>query len=590
MARFSAIGVDLGTTNTMVAAVAGGGHTEVLRDREGHSSIPSVVLFDDDRTIVGHEARLRGRNKPQRLIGCAKLDLGRQYCRNRVDNAQIPPEVIQACILNTVRAEMICGVEGEVSVVIAVPAHFNEMQRQATAAAGEMAGLRVLDIINEPVAAVVAYGEHTPWLTGTQSTETQRHLLAFDLGAYTFEATLLDISAGTISTKATEYLSHLGGHDWDLCLAGYLAEHFASKHGVDPRDDAFGLDRVVSLAARAKLALSRRSHATVTVEFAGKQEIVRVTRDDFERVTAGLVDQLLKVCDRLLRQAGLKWEDLSQVPLVGGSTNMPMIQQAIKSRTGWTPVARVNPDEAVARGAAMHAVALLQARSTSVQEPRFRVKNVSTHSLGIVGVDPQTGRKINKILIPRGTPLPASATREFITKHASQQSITVDVLEGEGLNPNECVPLGRVVIRHLPEDMPDQWPVEVTYSYATNGRLSVDARIRYTDRTVHLETLRLNGVSEAHLQRWKQVVTMAPGFQKYREVVEWERQSMAPPIVLATTPEPPAPQEQTGHWAFLQRLVPFVFRRPNVAAVETHSNPMATRPTGTATPLAPENR
>lgn len=565
-----AVGIDLGTTHTIAAVVNTAGHSEMLRDREGESLMPSVVLFDTERTIVGHEARLRGRGRPSRLAACPKRDIGQPYYSQPLDGLQLPPEVIQACILNKLRLSLLDKLGHGVGVVIAVPAHFKDAQRQATAAAGEMAGLRVLDVMNEPVAVAVAFGEHTPLFDPSATVQAPTRMLIFDLGGYTFEASLLEVAAGTIRTVATERLPELGGHDWDMRLADRFAEAFIREQGCDPRESAAGLELLLQLASRAKIALSLRSHTTVSVAFEGKTCNVRVSRDEFEHMTMDLLDQTIKLCGALLRGASWEWHEVTRTLLVGGATRMPMVPHVLRKKSGKEPESRISPDEAVARGAALFAANLLQVGQSIGRVARFEVANVSTHSLGIEGVDPQTGEKTNKILIPRGTPLPAKATRDFVTRQNQQQAILIKVLEGESDNPQECVVIGRVAIRDLPPDMSDQWPVEVTYAYSAQGRITIDARIRYTDREVHLETARLGGVSEKHRARWKQLVMAAPGFAAYQEMNRWMReQDLPPPLVVVSSPPETTDEEPAPPMSFLRRIMPFAFRKSPVASVPT---------------------
>lgn len=571
MSHTTPIGIDLGTTNTLVAAVNAAGHTEMLRDREGEHLTPSVVLFDNERTIVGQEARLRGRARPARFAACPKRDIGQAYYHQPLDGLRLPPEVIEACILNKVRTAVLEPFGKDCGVVIAVPAHFNEAQRQATAAAGEMAGLKVLDIVNEPVAVALAFAEQLQYFDQHPLDLTATKLLVFDLGGYTFEATLLEIAAGTVRTIATERLPELGGHDWDLRIADLFAERFIREYGADPRESAAGLDRLLQVAAQAKIALTQRQHVTVAVGVDQHVVNVQLARDQFESITADLLAHALALCEKLLRQAGWSWSDLTQALLVGGATRMPMVSHALTERLGQTPESRIHPEEAVARGAALYAANLLSAGKAGGRLPHFTLANVSTHSLGIEGIDPITGQKVNKILLPRGTPLPAKVTRDFVTRQNHQHAITIKVLEGESPNPRECVTIGRVAIRNLPADMSEEWPVEVTYSYDAHGRITVDARLRYTDREVHLETNRVGGVSEMHRARWKQLVMAAPGFASYQEMDRWVRaMDMPPPVVVVSSPEAEPAEDASVSMSFLQRLMPFAFRRAaQPVAVET---------------------
>ena len=559
-----AVGIDLGTTNTVVAAVNAAGHTEILRTREGESLIPSVVLFGDERTIVGREAQLRGRAHPDRLAACAKRQLGMAFYDEPIGGESIPPEVIQACILQQASRECL-GQDGRRSrVVIAVPAHFNETQRHATAMAAEMSGLHLLDLVNEPLAAALAFAEDAPLFSIAETHSGPRAVLVFDLGGYTFEATLLSVRPGEITMVATDHDSFLGGHDWDMRLADMLAEPFVRSHGVDPRETPQHLDHLVQRAIQIKHALGVRSHAAVHLDFGVGSETIRITRGQLENATIDLGEQTGQLCDRLLRGAGLDWSRVSQVLLVGGATRMPMIQRMLAQRLGRDVDNRVCPEEAVARGAAIYAARALQG---SGPPPALQVTSTSTHSLGIEGVNQETGERVNKVLIPKGTPLPAKVSREFFAKSDAQRTIMFNVLEGENSDPSRCVKIGVVTLRELPPDVSEQWPIEVTYEYSQSGRLSVDARVRYTDCSVHMETVRPAGVSKAHVAQWKEVVTALPGFPPYRQVRAWERAAdAAGPLVVAGLP-PADSAQPAGVQAFLRRMMPFVFRPRKPAEV-----------------------
>ena len=559
-----AVGIDLGTTHTVVAAVNAAGHAEVLRTKEGESLIPSVVLLGDDRVVVGREAQLRGRAHPERLAACVKRQIGQTFYDQRIGGESFSPDVLQACLLQAVQREWFRESARKCGVVIAVPAHFNESQRHATAMAAEISGLALLDLLNEPIAAALAFAEHTAELTSV-SCESQPHaVLVYDLGGYTFEASILWIGPGQVSLIASDHDSFLGGHDWDLRLADYLAEPFIRHSGVDPRTDPALLEPFVQRAIQVKLALGVRDHTSLALTCRGHTEKLRITRQEFEGMASDLVARTLKICDGVVEKAGLKWSDVQNILLVGGATRMPMVRQALAKRSGRLPDDRVCADEAVARGAALYAARI---KSGQAGPPPLRISSVSTHSLGIEGADQNTGARVNKVLIPKGTPLPAAATREFMGKSLSGQVMAFNVLEGEHSHPSKCVTIGRVILKDLPPDIADQWPVEVKYEYSAAGRLTVDARVRYTDRSVHLETARPGGVSQAHVARWKEVVTAQAGLAAFRQVRAWERAADAPPPLVLAGVEPPQPKAEEsqagGVQSFLERMLPFVFgRRP----------------------------
>ena len=570
------LGIDLGTTHTVVAGINPAGHTELLRTSEGESLIPSVVLLGDDHVVVGREAQLRGRAHPDRLAACVKRQLGRTFYDQRIAGESFSPEVLQACLLQAVKREWFQDSAAKTGVVIAVPAHFNEAQRHATATAAEMSGLALVDLVNEPIAAALAFTEHTPAFA-TEAGDGEPHaVVVYDLGGYTFEATVLWISPGHLAMVATEHDSFLGGHDWDLRLVDFLAEPFIRKTGSDPRSDPASLEQFVQRSGQAKLALGVRARTSLALTCHGHTEKLQLTRQQFEGMSSDLLERTLKICDSVVLKAGLKWADVTDVLLVGGATRMPMIRQGLAKRSGRQPNDRVSADEAVARGAALYAARIKQGLASP---PALRVSSISTHSLGIEGTDQNTGERVNKVLIAKGTPLPAVATREFLGKSHSGQVMAFNVLEGEDPHPSKCVTIGRVILKDLPPDVGDQWPVEVKYEYSNSGRLTVDARVRYTDRHVHLETVRPGGVSQAHVARWKEVVTAQAGLAAFRHVRAWERAADAPPPLVLAGVEPPKPEEppSEGLRSFLERMLPFAFRRAREPEAEPASSPAAAK-------------
>ena len=312
-------------------------------------------------------------------------------------------------------------------------------------------------------------------------------LFVYDLGGGTFDATLLRLAPGNIQTIATDGDVQLGGHDWDLRLADYVADQFQKAHGVDPRKDAAAMNRVLAAVIDAKHTLSARSRAVVRVDVGGQVMEVPVTREQFEEMTADLLERTAYTTRQLLAAAKMQWRDVSRLLLVGGSTRMPMVVDMLRQLSGLEPDHTVNPDEAVARGAALYAAYLLDKEAHGGQHAELTITNVNSHSLGVEGIDPETLRKTNVVLIPRNTPLPAKVTQRFATKSEGQRSIVIQILEGESSLPSECTAIGRTVIRDLPEGLPKNWPVEVTFEYGANGRLTVQAMVPGTGQSAMLE-------------------------------------------------------------------------------------------------------
>jgi molecular chaperone DnaK len=529
----------------------------MLRDQEGSLFLPSLVLFADEGVLVGEEARLRARTQPDRLAACAKLDLGKTSYSHPVGGESFHPEVIQACILSKLRQEVARQVGADFGVVIGVPAYFNDAQRGATADAGEMAGLNVLDILNEPGAAVLAFGEHTPYLAAGAPPLDWLNVLVFDLGGYTFEVTLFHIESRDFQMVRTSHSHHLGLHDWDLRLLDSLAAAFERQHGQDPRADAAGLDHLLATAIRARQALTVRPATTATVRHAGKTLSQRVLREDFDRLTTDLLDSAWATTEKLLAAAGVQPRDVSRVLLVGGATQLPAVHRLIRQRIGREPDCRVHPEEAVARGAALFAQEKLQGGARSGAGPGFKITNVNTHSLGIAGFNLKKGKKVNTILIPRGTPLPEKVTRSFVTRDSGGGSLPILFLEGEDRDPARCALIGKAVIRDLPLHVSAEWPVEVTCEYQASGRIVVDAHVRYTERKVHLEMTRPGSISQADRDKWRSVVTSAAPFANWRAVLH--RPEARPPIAVADGG--PGPSASVGLLGFLKRFMPIAFGR-----------------------------
>ncbi len=544
------IGIDLGTTNSAMAAVDDAGRSAMIPNAEGELITPSVVYFSESEVVVGKNARSAITSQPEMVAQWVKRDMGSPYYSHPIRGQYLPPEVIQACILRKLKTDLVSAVGPDFQAVITVPAYFDEMRRKATADAGEMAGLRVLDIVNEPTAAALAFGEALGYLrtpgelkgselkrpdlfdatsaaSSLRAGEPNRSdpfnspeltVLVYDLGGGTFDVTLLRLAAGKVQTLATDGDVQLGGHDWDQQLVDYAAECFLKTCPLDPRQDPAGLNRLYVEAMLAKHTLSARSKAVIQIDYQNHFAEIPVTRQQFEEMTANLLERTSYTTRQLLGVAGLEWKDVQRVLLVGGSTRMPMVPRMLQDLSGIQPERSVNPDEAVARGAAIYAAHLLAMRTA----PRstFQVSNVNSHSLGVEGIDAETLRKKNVVLIPRNTSLPARHTERFATKSEGQRSIVIKVLEGESTQPGDCIAIGRTVVRDLPSGLPKGWPVEVTFEYAANGRLAVDALVPGTQHRARLELIRETGLSSEGLARWKQPVAEAGGFSTFESAIQ----------------------------------------------------------------------
>jgi molecular chaperone DnaK len=467
------------------------------------------VLFDGQDVVVGKEAMKAMTVEAERVAECAKRDIGHRTFHKVLDGKQYPPEVIEAWIVSKLRRDAVEQIGPFQKVVITVPAYFDEIRRKATQDAGYMAGCEVLDIINEPTAAAVSYGFRQGFLDATGSSDQPRRILVYDLGGGTFDVTVMEIRGSEFLTLATDGDVRLGGYDWDQRLVDIAAKAFLGEHGFDLREDTAAAGKLWRECEDAKRTLSARGKTPVVCEFRGKATHVEISREQFEEATQDLLDRTRFTCVQALRSAGLDWPDLDRVLLVGGSSRMPMVRRMLEQVSGKPPDTSVAADEAVAHGAALHA-GLILARHEG-RAPTFTIRNVNSHSLGVVGVDPLTRRTRNGIIVPRNTRLPVMARRVFKTAKEDQRSILVQIVEGESLSAEDCTPIGRCSVKHLPHGLPAKYPVEVYFHYEANGRLQVGVRVPNTDRQVETEIVRENGLSKESMDSWRQRISgLAP--------------------------------------------------------------------------------
>ena len=500
-----AVGIDLGTTFSAIANLDSTGRPVTLVNAEGDLITPSVVLFEGTNVVVGKEAVKALATEGEHIALCAKRDLGHRMFHKSLGGRQYPPEVIQSFILNKLRNDARRQVGDFNQVVITVPAYFDEVRRKATQDAGYMAGLDVLDIINEPTAAAIAYGSIRGFLDPDGKTEKPLKVMVYDLGGGTFDVTIMEIKHGRFTTLSTDGDVQLGGRDWDQRLMDFVAEEFIRSYSLDPREDPNAFGRLWRECEDCKRTLSARMKTTLGFDFQGHAVRVEVTRDKFVELTRDLLDRTCFTARQTLQAAGLEWKDIDHVLLVGGSTRMPMVIETLAELTGRTPDAAVSADEAVAHGAALRA-GLLLAKRDGKEEP-FKIRNVNSHSLGVAGIDPQTKRKRNAILIPRNTPLPVAAKRVFKTSKQGQKSVLVQIVEGESASPDDCSQIGKCSIRDLPKDLPANTPIEVRFRYEENGRLQVQVSVGGSGKELKHEIVRENTLTQEQLDSWRQYIT-----------------------------------------------------------------------------------
>jgi molecular chaperone DnaK len=488
------LGIDLGTTFSAMAIVDRYGKPAILPNADGHPTTPSVVHFyDREACVVGEEAVKMVVVDPTNVVRFIKRAMGEPDFSLEFFGRSYTPQELSGVILKKLKddAEEATGRPVR-DAVITVPAYFNSAQRGATAEAGAIAGLNVLSIINEPTAAAIAYG--------IERLGGERTILVFDLGGGTFDVTLMQIKGVSFRTVASDGNAELGGKDWDDRLLNHVAEQFIQAFGADPRDDPQPYQELYERCLSAKISLSSKPRAVVPVNFRGHRMVVEVSREQFEEMSADLVEQCAETCELVLSRAGMRWDQLDEVLLVGGSTRMPMIR-AMLDRVAGRRVARgqVHPDECVALGAALAGVlrhrpdhpALLQHRAElarraranpeappppdeSIQGylPPARINDVTSHPLGIVVLNRQMQEQVVN-LIPAATPVPCEKSGRFAYAYDNMTAVRVEVTEGEGATRDEVKVIGQVVLEDLPP-RPKGHPIEVVYRYGINQILEID--------------------------------------------------------------------------------------------------------------------
>ncbi len=491
------VGIDLGTTYSLLAYLDAGGRPISVPSSGGDLLTPSAVIVDEDAVVVGKEAVKASSFAPENYAECFKREMGRSAAAATVNGHRVPPEVLSGFVLERLKRDAQKRLGPLSQAVITVPAYFDELRRKATQDAGRLAGWKVLDIINEPTAAALACGWERGLfgLHGTAEPEAPERVVVYDLGGGTFDVSVLEIDGRIFRTLATDGDVRLGGKDFDECLVDHLAERFLADHGLDPRGDPQDAAQLWRDAQDLKHALSEHTKAVVACFHAGIRMRIEVTRAQFQALTAHLLQRTEETTSLVIQQAGLEWSEVDRVLVVGGASRMPSVGAMLHRLTGKEPDRSMSADEAVAHGAAIYAGMLLGRAGT---DPRrtCQLINVNSHSLGVVGIVEDLGHKVNAVIIPRNTPIPAEVSKSFTTLEEDQRSVVVPVVEGESERPEFCVSLGQCVVRNLPPGLAKGTPVEVTYRYGQDGRLSVSARVPGVGQSAEVEIERRHTLSD----------------------------------------------------------------------------------------------
>ena len=489
------IGIDLGTTMSAVSITDDIGNVITLENGQGKKLTPSAILVTPEEILTGQDAVDRALEFPDTFAECFKRNIGQAFFPQEIRGFKVPPEILCSFLLASLKEDAERYVGQKISnAVITVPAFYNSKRRQATRLAGELAGLNVLDIVNEPTAAAIAYGYREKLF---EKQDGNQKILIFDLGGGTFDVSLLEFRKNQFVTLATDGNVQLGGRDFDSAVKDFVAEKFIDSYGVDPRSSMKDVIELYRRAKQAKHELSHGPETSINCAFGGMRLSVQLSREKFEDLIESHIDLTAYTCESVLQSQQMSWKDLDHILLVGGSCRIPFVAKRIEEKSGIKPILADDPDEIVAQGAALFAASKSMSESVG-----FEIVNVNSHSLGIAGVDTKTQEKINKILIPRNTALPAVIKQKFVTHRDGQKGVSVTLLEGESENPKFCEIVAKSAIVLNP-NTPAGSGIEVICQYLEDGTIHLSARVLKDRKSTSLEVRREAGEKFDSMEVWK---------------------------------------------------------------------------------------